>query len=779
MLDPEYQHLVARSSLGNNYTYTPYHALDAIVNDYIFQVWEFQQLALQEADALLARFLIDQVEPLLGSVDQVISDAVFVMRKWRADIALISRLQDWEYNYQTLLKDCKNYIGTFASLPYFLEFYGEELSGEALMEAVDNPTLCWIVLKDKFVFAYTLLSDKEIRPYGVVDIDRTLYASYFSRLWSWRTRCARYWKILTSLGIVIVSIAFWWSMLIILPVVRWILAIARSQSQYLRILKQQLESWFDAYEHQYSKYTVLYDTMVDPNETTKRSVEAQWLMGRWFDVIPFAHHELTREASYMAKQLYAMTMSFGKDDSLLQTLALIDASAQWSDEYGLSLFVDKENHYPEQALYRLYSLLGYLRSRYTDNADYQRLYNEHYTSIREILTEKKRRYQLWTFRKSLWDGAIVAVSSGVLGRMGSYLWNWSPNSSSVLAAWPALLDVASQEHIESSLLSGSELFDNLTEVMTSDDVYQFFRSMKTNSSPTLWDTMVDQFWFTKGNIYTNHLMDTWWRISSDQAHSNLFELTIAQGDFPVSADDEAREELLRFLHRTYDYDSLRHYSELIDGDWLSNTLKWLKTAELSLADFSWLTQEQREIVTQALFYRLDASSLQTLFDVSLLETWEGGLTWSIIDTGTENLSGTEDIVSTWDAGVGESWTKPSRLVERITERSKVTLSWWKDKFADWWGTYESEIWSWDLTGGDVSQWFWTRLKNWFQFTKPNLSGDNIDFPSTWSSSGIVDDILSWMNENDLNNSAIDKAPSTSAQMKGLTVPVVKRDKKYK
>lgn len=38
LLDPEYQHLVARSSLGNNYTYTPYHALDAIVNDYIFQV---------------------------------------------------------------------------------------------------------------------------------------------------------------------------------------------------------------------------------------------------------------------------------------------------------------------------------------------------------------------------------------------------------------------------------------------------------------------------------------------------------------------------------------------------------------------------------------------------------------------------------------------------------------------------------------------------------------------------------------------------------------------
>ena len=60
--------------------------------------------------------------------------------------------------------------------------------------------------------------------------------------------------------------------------------------------------------------------------------------------------------------------------------------------------------------------------------------------------------------------------------------------------------------------------------------------MQDGGSDTLWDTMVDTFGFTKGNAYTNHLMDTWWRMSDDQTTSELFTHAF-KGSMPVSAQD--------------------------------------------------------------------------------------------------------------------------------------------------------------------------------------------------------------------------------------------------
>lgn len=194
--------------------------------------------------------------------------------------------------------------------------------------------------------------------------------------------------------------------------------------------------------------------------------------------------------------------------------------------------------------------------------------------------------------------------------MGSYLRNWSVGGSTVLAAEPSLiLPIMTQSD---DLLSHTELIENMEKVMTTTDIDKFLEVMQTRPSDTLWDTMVDTFGYTDGNIYTNHLMDTWWRISDSETTSKLFTQAF-RGEMPVSVTDAGWDVMTNFLHRIYNYDNLANYSSLIDQPWLSQTLQDLEAGRMSVSEFADLPLEQREIVTQALFYHLPQDSLQELF----------------------------------------------------------------------------------------------------------------------------------------------------------------------
>lgn len=149
--------------------------------------------------------------------------------------------------------------------------------------------------------------------------------------------------------------------------------------------------------------------------------------------------------------------------------------------------------------------------------------------------------------------------------------------------------------------------------MPTSDIQQFFDVVAHHPSATLWDTMVDTFGYTKGNIYTNHLMDTRWKISDDTMTSELFERAFAN-NFPVSVQHDGWNELMNFLHRVYNYDTLQSYTDLLDKPWLSQTLQDLQSGKMTVSEFALLSREQREIITQALFYHLDTESLQQLFD---------------------------------------------------------------------------------------------------------------------------------------------------------------------
>ena len=133
-------------------------------------------------------------------------------------------------------------------------------------------------------------------------------------------------------------------------------------------------------------------------------------------------------------------------------------------------------------------------------------------------------------------------------------------------------------------------------------------------------------------------MDTRWRISDDQTTSELFSSAL-HSDFPVSPDDAAWGKMIHFLHRTYDYDNLAHYSRLLSESWLPETLQGLQSGNMSLSEFAALSLEQREIITQALFYHLDLDSLQQLFDSQVVSP-EIILPDPIVPwTGSQNTTG--------------------------------------------------------------------------------------------------------------------------------------------
>lgn len=158
----------------------------------------------------------------------------------------------------------------------------------------------------------------------------------------------------------------------------------------------------------------LYDTMVDPEQSTKDTVQAQQLMSRWFDVIPFSGHEIMWETTSYAKRLYSYIMSFSHEESVQKDIATMNAVSQWSNDHHLSLLIIQDAQYVEQTLYRFVYLLDAMKQNLLQEEVYVSEYQAQYESIDELISGKKYSFWLWTFRNALRDGAIVAISSGVV-----------------------------------------------------------------------------------------------------------------------------------------------------------------------------------------------------------------------------------------------------------------------------------------------------------------------------------------------------------------------------
>lgn len=86
-------------------------------------------------------------------------------------------------------------------------------------------------------------------------------------------------------------------------------------------------------------------------------------------------------------------------------------------------------------MYRLSSLVRWSQQLFAEQIDHQYQMNT-YEAIDELITMKRRGFWFRTSKYAAWDGAKIAISSGLLGWMGSYLRNWSVAGSTTLAAGP-------------------------------------------------------------------------------------------------------------------------------------------------------------------------------------------------------------------------------------------------------------------------------------------------------------------------------------------------------
>ena len=94
--------------------------------------------------------------------------------------------------------------------------------------------------------------------------------------------------------------------------------------------------------------------MVDPQTETGQTVQAQHTMARRYDVIPFAQHDLMREATRFAKNLYHHIHHFAwTDEQVIRDVAIVDALTQWSESHFFSLFIIQDLQFAEQTFYRL------------------------------------------------------------------------------------------------------------------------------------------------------------------------------------------------------------------------------------------------------------------------------------------------------------------------------------------------------------------------------------------------------------------------------------------
>lgn len=93
---------------------------------------------------------------------------------------------------------------------------------------------------------------------------------------------------------------------------------------------------------------------------------------------------------------------------------MMEGVANRSQDNNLSLLIVQDGNYAEQALYRFSNLLKIMHHTITKDENYKNEYTAQYESIDELISAKKYNFWLWTFRNALRDGAVVAISSGVL-----------------------------------------------------------------------------------------------------------------------------------------------------------------------------------------------------------------------------------------------------------------------------------------------------------------------------------------------------------------------------
>ena len=79
---------------------------------------------------------------------------------------------------------------------------------------------------------------------------------------------------------------------------------ARSSYQYIELLHGFLSHRYTQYTVYKDNYLSLYDTMIDPDQSSTISISAQKTMTRRYDVVPFSGHELIWDATHYAKTLF-------------------------------------------------------------------------------------------------------------------------------------------------------------------------------------------------------------------------------------------------------------------------------------------------------------------------------------------------------------------------------------------------------------------------------------------------------------------------------------------
>lgn len=715
LIDPEYQACVARSSLGKaTDLWIIWNEVTFIVNNYLFSqdifMWTENENDILLTDSLFSLLKSKDNPEFLNKSVYWMSDIVLQCRRARADIILIQSICNGQHTYKSLVKSLWEYIGQYALLPRFFHDLNLSRSSEAVVSLLEENTQNQLssFLQPMYEIHCHLLDVVDVQSYGYVDTMTMPYATWISRLWFLWSNTTWYVKIFLSILIVLISGWFGWISLIILPLVRWLFAIARSASQYVTLLRYLLTQRYIYYQDYHMNYINLYDTMIDPDQTTKDSVKAQQTMTRWYDVVPFSGHDLMWDATQYAKILFESLMAALSSwfDITLKDVAMISSVYDWWKEHNLSLMIVKDGQYTEQVSYRFESLLLVLRNIVWSVSSHPQ-YIETYDIIDELISTKQYNFRFWTYRDAIVDWITVAVSSGVLWWMWSYLRNRSVAGSSTFAASPAMISDTLHES-DTSTFFATDLFSIMEEVMKPEDMNRFLDVMSRHqNSATLWDTMVSLFGEKQWNIYTNNLMDARWRIWQTQWKSELFDIALNNG-LPTSSQEKWWISLTRFLHRIYWYDNLQEYETLIDKPWLSDTLRGLKDGNISIEQFAKLDIKQREIVTQAMFYTLPKEELSWLFvqaktqqTIDMSESLSLGqkllnLLWWKTDTATTG------IVDTWSL-VGSSDSISSGVIYTSTGR------WWQ-QFT--WSTSLSHI-TWSVDTGTVSSWLIDRLSNWW------------------------------------------------------------------
>ncbi len=628
--NPELQAMIRRQSLQDNQNFSTdispisehaiWHGATKIINDYLFsfihpqddQIWAEKRLV----DALMM-MLVDGNAPFLLSslTNDHISDTVLLLRIRRDELGIIQDLLDGKHGYRSLVAVCGEHLGKYGSVPLFFDYLNLSRSSASFLSLLETETHTKLkeLLIPKYEIACHLLST--LQPYSSVEITKTPYSSVFSRFgYRWSQRPWRF-KILVSLWFVVFSGLFGWWSLLILPIIWWILQASVGAGDSLQKLSDIIQSRYRQYIHHNDRYLHLYETMINPDETTHQSLSAQQTISRRYDIVPFAGHELHRDVIVLSKkllhhcsQILSNEISY---DALRKELAQLQATNDWINTNALSLRIVPTDQYHEQSLCRFFALQQTLSDMCWWKHD-EDIYIQTTEALNELIEIKTKQFQTQNRRRAWSDGFLVAVSSGVLWWLGAYLWNWSSFGSQVFAANSSDMLLKSLEHSTKHDAFDPILMDWLMKHLSSSDIDKLLDTLlQDKQSQTLWDTFTSLFGRKAGNALNTNMMDQRWRPLNNHGQSELFSLSFQRG-LPLQTQDAHWSQMIHFLDRIYDYNNFTEYQQLIHQDRLPKTLQGLHDGTLSLTDFAKLPQTQREIITQAMFTTIESKDISWL-----------------------------------------------------------------------------------------------------------------------------------------------------------------------